>query len=221
MWRLSLTTPDSHLEQEFGICGHEQGFFMVAEFHLEGSTSMDLPRLSGLWDSGLLPIIDFWTPSLPSWTEEMNKSINTLAIDGGFFHFFCTKRTKLEVHAQLCWYNLIWEELGFVGDLNHTLCNVERAKSPVGIKRPNVWTEIWKCSVCSNFSHFHFVVHIWPAVYAQCVKIINFWFAGVFSWETNMAPMVKLGLFFGFVSWELLKYLIKDVCWKNVDNCWG
>ncbi len=34
-------------------------------------------------------------------------------------------------------------------DLNHTLDNVWRWKSPVGIKRQNVWTQDWKCSICS------------------------------------------------------------------------
>ncbi len=48
----------------------------------------------------------------------------------------------------------------FLGDLNHTLYNVWWWKSPAGIKRQNVWTRVWKCSICSIsviFGFFSFI----------------------------------------------------------------
>ncbi len=49
-------------------------------------------------------------------------------------------------------------------------------KSPSGIKRQNVWTQDWKCSICSIFVRLGFFVHFWAVVYAQSIKRTNFWF---------------------------------------------
>ncbi len=70
---------------------------------------------------------------------------------------------------------IFWTQL-FLGDLNHTLYNVWWWKSPVGIKRLNVWTRVWKCSICLILVMFGFFVHFWAVVDAWSVKGINFCF---------------------------------------------
>ncbi len=75
---------------------------------------------------------------------------------------------------------IAWKPRGrvrkFLGDLNHTLYNVWWWKSPVGIKRQNVWMRVWKCSICLILVMFCFFIHSRAVVDARSVKRTNFWF---------------------------------------------
>ena len=66
-------------------------------------------------------------------------------------------------------------------------------KSPVGIKRQNVWMQVWKCSICSILVMFGFFIHFQAVVDAWSVKRTNFVFTYFYGQKTNMADMVKFG----------------------------
>ncbi len=92
-------------------------------------------------------------------------------------------KTHMCVCVCLCVYVCVRGSL-FLGDLNHKFYNVWWWKSPVGIKRQNVWTQVWKCSICSIFVMFGLFIHFQAVVDAWSVNRTNFWFC-VFLWPKN------------------------------------
>ncbi len=83
-------------------------------------------------------------------------------------------------------------------------------RSPAGIKRQNVWTQVWKCSICSIFVTFWFFIHFWAVVYAWSVKRINFWFCGFLQPKNQYGWHGEIGVW-------LYKWLYSS---KTVDFCW-
>ncbi len=76
----------------------------------------------------------------------------------------------------------------FLGDLNNTLYDVWWWKSPIGIKRQNVWTQVWKCSICSILVMFGFFIHFQAVFDAQSVKRTNFCFDMFFTVKKPIWP---------------------------------
>ncbi len=98
----------------------------------------------------------------------------------------------------------------FLGDLNCTLNNVWWWKSPVGIKRQNVWMRVWMYSICLILVMFGLFIHFWVVDNTQSVKRTYFWFY-VFLQAKNQ---------YGWHG-EIRVWLYKWLCSsETVDICW-
>ncbi len=100
----------------------------------------------------------------------------------------------------------------FLGDLNLTLDNVWWWKSPTGIKRQNVWTRVWKYSICSILVMFGFFIHFWAVVDAQSVKRTNFWFYVFLQPKNQYGQHGKIGVW--LYKWLKSSEMV-DIYWSK------